>query len=303
MKFKIIFLLFNILILLSFAIVVFMPFIMLGTEYSTTFWASSWYLPAVFLLIVLGIDAYFFMNWKLFVLLEEENWLAVVEYLEGTVLKKGRMRVLDVRTLIHSYYVTGNVSKVADVEKALREHKPSLLKRFILELGMPRVLKRDHAETVRFFEEFRGQRVPNELWVKFFHAFGMLMQREHLEGREELLKLSNKVKDPVLLLLVIYTLDPFRTLDDEALGRVERLKKELSTRHTREFMEKKIQKGKGNIAVVVMDPILSDALAWLYGEAAWTAGTAGAGPGSGDNAGTAGASTVDGEGQSNVTGS
>jgi hypothetical protein len=92
----------------------------------------------------------------------------------------------------------------------------------------------------------------------------MLMQREHLEGREELLELSNKVRDPVLLLLVIYTLDPFRTLDDEVLEKTDRLKKELSTRYTRELMEKKIQKNRANIAVVVMAPIFSDALAWLY---------------------------------------
>jgi hypothetical protein len=263
-KFKIIFLLFNILILLSFAIVVFMPFMMLGSEYTVAFWTASWYFPAVFLLVVLGIDIYFFLHWKLFALLEEENWQAIVEYLEETVLKKGRMRPLYVRSLIHSYYVTGKISRVAEVEKALREHTSALLRRFALELGMPKVLNREHAETVRFFEEFKGKKGPRVLWIKFFHAFGMLMQREHLEGREELLELSNKVRDPVLLLLVIYTLDPFRTLDDEVLEKTDRLKKELSTRYTRELMEKKIQKSRANIAVVVMAPIFSDALAWLY---------------------------------------
>lgn len=264
MKFKLIFLLFNVLILISFGIVVFMPFIMLGAEYSSTFWSSSWYLPALFLLIIIAIDSYFLLNWKLFTLLEAENWSGLLNYLENKVLQQHSLRSTNVRSLIHSYFVTGNISKIEPLEQLLREKRPSLLKKYALEIGMPKVLNKDHEDMVRFFDEFRKQNVPNQAWIRFLHAFGLLMEKEHSEGREELLDLSHSVKEPILKILLIYTLDPFRSMDNEVLERVDAVKEELKAKFGKADFEKEIEKSKSNIAVVVMNPLINDAIKWMY---------------------------------------
>jgi len=265
-KFKLIFLLFNLLILLSFAVVIFMPFMMLGAEYSRSFWASSWYLPLIFLLIIIAIDSYFFMNWRLFTLLEAENWPDLVRFLENEIMQKGHTRTSYVRALIHAYFVTGNISKIEPLEQALREKRPNLVKKFALELGMPKVLHKNHADMVKFFYEFKAEKVPHQQWIRFLYAFGELMQHEHSEGREELLALSHTVRDPVLKVLVLYTLDPFKTLDDEVLGRVEQQKEELRRRYNEDQLQKAIDKRKDNIAIVVMTPLIQDAVKWLFSQ-------------------------------------
>ncbi len=264
MKFKLIFLLFNLLILLSFAVVIFMPFMMLGAEYSRTFWASSWYLPVIFLLIIIAIDSYFFMNWRLFTLLESENWSDLLQFLETEVMQKNRTRAAYVRALIHAYFVTGNVSKIEPLEEYLRSKRPSLVRKFALELGMPKVLHKNHADMVKFFYEFKAEKVPHQQWIRFLYAFGSLMQHEHSEGREELLALSHEVRDPVLKVLVLYTLDPFKTLDDEVLGRVERQREEIRQRLSEQQLKKAVDKRKDNIAVVVMTPLIQDAIQWMF---------------------------------------
>jgi len=263
-KFKLIFLLFNLLILLSFAVVIIMPFMMLGAEYSRTFWASSWYLPVLFLLVIVGIDGYFFMNWRLFTLLESENWQELLRFLEQEVMQKGHTRRSYIKTLINAYFVTGNVSKIEPLEEYLRAKRPKLVKKFALELGMPKVLHKNHADMVKFFYEFKEEKVPHQQWIRFLYAFGSLMKHEHSEGREELLALSHEVRDPVLKILVLYTLDPFKTLDDEVLGRVERQREEIQQHSSEEQLKKSIEKRKDNIAVVVMTPLIQDAIKWVF---------------------------------------
>ena len=266
MKFKLIFLLFNLLILLSFAVVIFMPFMMLGSEYSRNFWAASWYLPAIFLLIIIAIDGYFFLNWRLFTLLEAENWTELLRFLENEIMQKGTTRVAYVRALIHAYFVTGNVSKIEPLEEYLRAKRPRLVRKFALEFGMPKVLHKNHADMVKFFYEFKAEKVPHQHWIRFLYAFGALMQHEHSEGREELLALSNEVREPVLKVLVLYTLDPFKTLDDEVLGRVELQREELQRRLSAEQLQRAADKRKDNIAIVVMTPLIQDAINWLFSQ-------------------------------------
>ena len=264
MKFKLIFVVFNILILLSFAVVLIMPVMMLGPDYSMTLWSTNWYLPVLFLLVIIAIDAYFFINWQLFSLLEAENWTGLVNFLEEKVLRRGKFQANHVRTLIQAYFVTGNVSKLEPLEAMLREKRPKLVKKFALELGMPKVLHKDHADMVDFFGEFRGQKVPNEQWVRFLHAFGVLMQKEHSEGREELLVLAREVKEPLLKVLVLYTLDPFRTIDDEVLDEVDKQKGEMAGKFTEERLLKELDRNRGNIATVVMAPLIKDSITWLF---------------------------------------
>ena len=270
MKFKLIFLLFNILIFLSFAVVIIMPIMMLGPDYPISLWSTTWYLPALFILIIIAIDSYFFINWRLFSLLEAEKWPELVNFLEGKIYKGGTIRTSYVRILIQSYFVTGNVRKIEPLEQHLREKRPALLKKFALELGMPKVLHKEHNDMVAFFGEFSDQNVPNRKWIRFLHAFGVIMKREHADGREMLLELSREVKEPVLKVLIMYTLDPFRTLDDEVLERVDEMKSEMEARYNRGQLERELDRHKENIAMIVMTPIIRDAIIWLFPEEAAT---------------------------------
>jgi len=266
LKFKLIFLLFNILIFLSFALVIFMPVMMLGSGYAGSFWSSSWYLPRLLLLVVIGIDLYFLLYWRLFSLLETGDWSLLKGYLEKKVLQQGSTRSLFVRSLLHAYFVTGNLSQVQQLEDLLRSKKPGLMKKFVLELGLPKLIRKDNQQLIKFFDEFREKKVPRRNWVRFIHAFASLMEKEHSEGREELLQLSNEVKDPLLKVLVIYTLDPFRNIDDQAFGRVDRIREEMLQAYGKNELLEKLEKTKDNIAIIVMGPLIKDAIEWLYAQ-------------------------------------
>ncbi len=265
-KFKLIFFLFNFIILLSFAVVLFMPIILLGPEYTRTFWSSTWYLPLFFLLTIGAIDGYFLAHWRLLTLLEEENWGELIEYLEEQCLRKGRLSGQFVRTLINAYFITNNVSRIEFLEKELREKKPALVKKFALQFGIPKMLHNDPDDIVRYFEEFKDAHTPKRDWLRFLYSFGLLMKRENTEGREVLLGIIRNTKDPVLRLLSIYTIDPFKTVDDEVLSLVGKGREELSSRYSRTALEREMNKQRDNVALLVLGRLVSDALDWLYGK-------------------------------------
>ncbi len=266
MKFKLIFFLFNFIILLSFAVVLFMPIILLGPEYTRSFWHSTWYLPLFFLLTIAIIDGYFLVHWRLLNLLEEENWGGLIEYLEEQCLRRERLRSQFVRTLINAYFITNKVSRIELLEKEVREKKPALLKKFALQFGIPKMLHNDPDDIVRYFEEFKDARTSKRNWLRFLYSFGLLMKRENTEGREVLLGIIRETKDPVLRLLSIYTIDPFKTVDDEVLSLVRRGREELSSRYGRSALEREMNKQRDNVAVIVLGRLVSDALDWLYGK-------------------------------------
>ena len=62
MKFRVLFIVFNVVVLAAAAIIVFMPSLVMGWEYAELFWRSNWPVGIVFLVILLGLNTYFGVN-------------------------------------------------------------------------------------------------------------------------------------------------------------------------------------------------------------------------------------------------
>ncbi len=266
MKFKLIFGLFNAIIVISFLIILFMPLIMLGPEYSATFWSSSWYLPIVFFVVIGIIDGYFLLHWRLLILLEKEDWQGLVSYLEEQIYRKEKLRIQFVRTLINAYFVTSRVSSIEKLEQKLREKRPRLMRKFALQLGIPKILHDQADDLVAFFGEFKEQKVARADWVRFLYAFGLLMKQRHSEGREELLAVAKSTRDPILQLVTVYTLEPFKSSDDEVLSLISAERRRLAEKYSRQDFRKEVDKRRENIVVLVLSRLIDDSLDWLYSE-------------------------------------
>ena len=68
MKFRTIFILFNVVIIVSFLFVFLLPLFLLGPESSLGFWKGNWYLALFFLALIAGLNAFFIVNRQTFVL-------------------------------------------------------------------------------------------------------------------------------------------------------------------------------------------------------------------------------------------
>ncbi len=265
MKFKVVFAAFNVIILLSFLFVFLLPFFFLGWQYTQVFWAENWYLAAVFLVIIVVLNLYFARNWKLFGLLEAENWHGLVEHLEGEVFERKRIRAQHVRLLVNAYVVVSQPAKIGQLEEFLRSELPKLIREFGVELGIPHLLSNDAQVITAYFGKLADDpKAKNRAWLRWGYAFGLMLKQEYDEAKHSLLELLGDSGDTVLQVLTAYMLDSYRPRDEEVARRVQealnRLRNSLNARR----WQKHLERSRANLMVLVMGKLLQDASAWAF---------------------------------------
>ncbi len=271
MKFKSVFAVFNIVVLASFVFVFFMPFFALGESYAMDFWKSNWPLALLLVAALLTLDLFFIANWRLFTLLEREDWPALATYLEDLVITRGKYRGTYVRLLANAYLVLSDAQGVIGLENRVQEHKRSLLNANALSFGVARVLSGDHVAAAQFFaDRVKAQRVENPDWVRWYLAFSLLLAKRFDDAASELLTLASTSKNVLVLALVHHFLSTVAVvaLPDRAeeLRGVASVVKEkiLSTCPVRASWDKAMAKASSDIHVVVLAKSLGEAAASLY---------------------------------------
>jgi len=267
LKFKLIFALFNGVVILSFLFIFLMPIFFLGWEYTQLFWSSNWILAAAFVAVMIGLNSYFIANWKLFSYLEAENWHGLIAYLEDKVYKKNRFRKQHVRVLVNTYVVVAQPEKIGELEDYLRQERPRYVPSFALHFGIPHLIRNDPHDIERYYGEMRSKRgCKDRRWIDWSYAFALMLQEKHEHAKGVLLKLLDSVKNPVLRLLTAYLLDAFSVSDNEVRSRVVEEKRRLQSAYSNSQWEREVEKNRGNLQVVVLSKLIRDASNWAFGD-------------------------------------
>jgi hypothetical protein len=275
LKFKSIFILFNLVIIASFVFVFAMPFFALGPDFARTFWLSNWPLALVLVLILGGIDGFFISNQRLFSLLEREDWPALVSYLEDRVVKKGRYSSRLVRLLANTYLVLSDSAAVVALEAKVAAAKPALLDKNALVFAVARILANDPPGAASFLaERKKSGKVEAPEWVQWYHAFSLLLNRDFSGAADVLLPLASIAKDPLVIgLSASFMGDSIsRALPErkDALAQSADAAKQrvLKGLPTRAAWDKETERARSEIHVVILSKSLEEAAKSIYGAAA-----------------------------------
>jgi len=269
MKFKTIFALFNAILIFSFAFIFFMPFLLLGAEYSLPFWAKNWPLFLFFTAVLIGFNAFFVSNWQLFTLLESEDWDALGSLLGMRVFEKKQYDRRTVRLLVNTALLRGDMAVVEKLESVLRTEKPAALRRDAVLFGAAKLLKNDTQASVVFLDEFAdGKGVENSAWIAFYHAFALVLVKRSLEAAPKLEALLSS-RDHVLEVLSAYLLGMLcapaaaPAERDRLVGLAEARRTDLFKRFGSVKWAREVERAKSEIHVVILSRILDEASAWL----------------------------------------
>jgi hypothetical protein len=275
MKFRTIFLLFNAVILASFAFVFLMPLFVLGTGSSFAFWKENWYLGLFFLLLVAGLNSFFLANRKVFVLVEREDWGALSAHLVKTMLgpggsRPGRLRSGRVRLLVNAYLLQSDSEGISRLEAELEARRPELLRRNALLFGVTRLLGGRNAEAEAFFKRYLGAKdAESPDWLAFDYGFSLILQSR---PREALPYLEGALssRDAVLRALAAYLLgslgaEAAETEEQKAESRkkAEAERESLRKRFDARRWEREVGRAKGEVHIVVLSKLVDDAGRWL----------------------------------------
>jgi hypothetical protein len=182
LKFKLIFAVFNIVILFFLFFVCFIPSFVFSYGAGFYFQRSVWPLALLFLAILAVLDTYYALNCRLFSLLEREDWPALSAYLEEQVLQKGRYSKRFTDLLAATYLVMSDIPAVTALENKISIAKPALLERGALVFGIARILGKDYAGAIRFFSPRTGKEGG---WPHCYYAFALFLDRKPEEAAEQ----------------------------------------------------------------------------------------------------------------------
>lgn len=269
MKFKTIYILFNAVIAVSFAFIFLLPLALLGPEYFRIFAARNWLAAVLFLATLVIINGYFLANWKLFRLLEREDWPQLMGFLEDRIYRRGSFRRNYCRMLINAYLITANAAKTALLEAKVREKKPQLLKAMALQFGLPYLLKNDPQAAQMYFGGLLDESgLADRGWIRWNYAFSLMQQKQYAQAKSELTGLLAERPEPVLQLLAVYMLDSYSQAHPDVRPLVQQGRGDLRKRFSAEQWKRKIEDGGRNTEVTLLAPILREAREWLWSEGA-----------------------------------
>jgi len=161
----------------------------------------------VWVLLFSALNIFYFTNRKLFLLLEKEDWPALICYLEERIISKGRYSSRLVTLLANSYLVLSDTASVVSFENKVAINKPALVDKNVLVFGTARILGNDITGAVHFFKT-RKETANAKLkgWVTWYYGFSLLLNRQVEEANREFSLLASSSMDGVVTALSSYFL-------------------------------------------------------------------------------------------------
>ena len=265
MKFKTIFIIFNIVIIFSFLFIFFMPLILLGGEHFSAFFLKNWFIGILFLTTLGLFNLYFINNWMLFSLLEKEDWAALIRYLEKRIYEEKSLRSHYVKILINSYLVTSNLKGIMKLQNELSGRKPSLIQKHALQFGIPYLLDNKPEESEKYFGKLLSStKVRDVLWIRWNYAFSILQLKQAEGAKIEFLKLLDFSKEPIVCLLSLYLLNSFPASDVMLRVRVDAKINDFRRSYSTEQWKTRLERSKENIEVLILSKIIKEASDWIF---------------------------------------
>lgn len=265
MKFRVLFIIFNLVILASFVLIFLMPAFVLGWEYTSVFWSNNWPVGVVFLIVLAGLNAYFLYNWRVFTLLEQEEWQALIDYLERWTFERKRVNRQRTRILINAYVVTGQVDRIRRLEGFLREEKPREVPQLAVELGIPYLLSQEADAMLAYFGEAKDMEgLAQPQWVHWCYAFSLLNAGRFDDAKAELLAVLEQTRDPLLRLLTAHMLEPYGAQDERVAEIVREERGQLHSRYTRDRIDKELERQRHHLQVLFLSSRIEEARDWVF---------------------------------------
>lgn len=270
MKFKTIFILFNAAVILSFAFIFAMPAIMLDPSFASIFWAKNWPLGLAFLIVLTGLNLFFGLNWRVFELLEREDWPALTHHLRGRIIVSGRIGARDVRIYLNALLLLSDTEAISELEAKLAAVRPRMLARYSLLFGLSRLLKGDYQGAAGFMLPYVGNKdVESADWLRFDCGFARALGQEWGEALT-LFEQSLTAKSMVIramaasyIELISPRLGPEESKRLKAL--VSSFRADFLAKHSQKGWKKAVDKEKSEIQGIVLCKLMDDVATWLYG--------------------------------------
>ena len=207
MKFKHLIIAFSVIIIVIISVIALLSLLSAGPEFAANFRYIIIPLLLFMFLLLVCIGIFFLLNYRLFSLLEREDWPALAYYLEQKIFVKNRYNARYVQLLASSYLVISDYNSVLKLENKAMISKPSVVDKNILLFGAARILSARPKEAVAFFISHMGKcRARDRQWVRWYYGFSQLLAGAFNIAEPEFTSLAVSSSDALITGLSAYFL-------------------------------------------------------------------------------------------------
>jgi hypothetical protein len=159
-------------------------------------------------LLLICMSVFLLLNYRLFTLLEREDWPALSYYLEQKIYVKSRYDSRKVRLLASSYLVVSDYASVLKLENKTHAAKPSIIRENVLIFGTARILSGNHKDAAVFFKTYLDEgKSPDKRWIRWYYGFSLLLCGDFNLAEPEFMSLAVSSNDALITGLSAYLLD------------------------------------------------------------------------------------------------
>ena len=265
MKFKTIFVIFNIIITITFLFFFTMPFFIYGGNQFVESLSKTWFALAIFIVILALFNIYFVINWHFFHLLEKEDWFGLIKHMEHKIYTKRAISRYNVKFLINFYICTSNIEGIKKLKDYLKFHKPALIGYFAIQFGIPYLLTQNFDEAKDFFENLLLQKnIRGKDWIRWNYGISLMKLNQEEEAKSEFLSLLSFKINPIVFLLSLYMLNSIKETDSKIRKTIEKATTDFKQHYTYDLWSKKVENQKSNIEVVSLQNLILEASDWIF---------------------------------------
>ena len=265
MKFKYLITAFSIIIVFILLLAVLLPLLIAKPESAADFLKISLPFFIFIFVFLISLCIFLLLNYRLFSLLEREDWPALAYYLEQEILTKGRYNTYKVRLLASSYLVISDYDSVLKLESKVHQAKPAVIRRNVMLFGAARVLSGKYSEAAAFFHTYYDL---NE-WIRWFYGFCHLLAGDFSKAEPEFDKLARHSGDNLITGLSAYFL--FNNLSKHSKNTAEcnaaaedGRKRLTGSIKNAEGWNKEAQKLKAEIHIAIIRKYINEAALWIF---------------------------------------
>ncbi len=292
MKFRILFALFNIVLISAFLSIIFLPFFAVSPSFMTQFWKDHAVVPVFFIACLVALNLLFALNWPVLSLLEREDWPGLANYLEASVLGKNRLHRRSIRLFLESHVLLGDFAPIETLSDRLARAKPALWRHFAPRIAAALILAGSYQKALAIAESALDCRLSRQTreWCVFYAGLARFMQKDYATATASFIPLARSGAEPLVVALSGYLCTVgFGRLEAEtggknggknggktggdqapteaarvAPGAAREARERISSRFRKDSWRRYLERERADIRIVILGSLTDQASTWLF---------------------------------------
>lgn len=275
MKFKALVVSINIVLIVTFLCLFFLPFFFISPSFMPELWPRNLFAAIIFVFTLVILNYAFIGNWAVMDFLEKEDWPGLAHYLEVRVISRNRYGKRNVRLLLESLVVLGDFSTIEKLAAQLKDSMPRLYRELAPSLSGAFILagKYDLASGTAVFAigNGKGLRRDDLAWLKFYRGLSSYMSRSYDCALRDFVPLCAESDDPLITAIAGYLcsvsgkrLGEAGNGSGEIAGAARAAKERVRGKISKKSWNRYVDRAKEDIRIVILGSLINQAGVWLY---------------------------------------